>query len=60
MTIGKALENIFVLIISMILLIAWLMGFVINGSWWNIIPLCAWYNVVEKVMEYYHFLGYAL
>lgn len=58
MTFGKALENIFTIIIGLILIIAWLMGFAITGSWWNIIPPYAWYNVIEKAMHYYHFLGY--
>lgn len=58
MTLGKSLENIYSITISLILMVMWIMGFVINGSWWNIIPFYAWYVVIEKTMNHYHFLGY--
>ena len=56
--IGIAIQNIFVLCVSLVLGAAWLAGFAINGSAWNIIPIYAWYVTLEKAMNFYHIFGY--
>lgn len=55
-----AISNFFNSILYILILVWWMVGIVLSKSFWAIIPIYAWYVVVERVMDYYHLLGYGL
>lgn len=58
--IARAVENIFLILVGIGMMISWAAGIIISSSAWAIIPLYAWYVVIERTMLYYHILGVGL
>lgn len=55
---GLTFSNFLNIVLYLVILVWWMMGIVLSKSFWAIVPLYAWYVVVEQAMAYYHILGY--